>query len=479
MKKGIVEAGKIHIAETHQVGRSLIEKAMFMRAVGYYSNAKATLLTQTIFEVDESRKTAVQLNESLLDSRKVIRQQNRDLEKQVGERTRDLVKANQALSMLSRCNQLQIRASNEFELLNETCKIIVAEADYCLAWVNYTAPDGTDHLCPIAFAGSSGMKSEKPDAVCRLPELNKCPSSAAIQNRETRIFQENDLGFRNCCMRTRGSNSRSLVCLPLKSTREVFGSLNICSSKVDCFTKKADIILLEDLADDLSFGIKAFRLQKERDQAHQKIQDALTEKESMLREIHHRVRNNLQLVVSLLHMQARETKNNSFQVMAIDCEHRIMALAAIHEELYSSDNLGSIECQDYFSKIAGQLLHAYDRDNIDLLVNAGELKLSINEAIPCGQILHELLSNSIKYAFPEDKRGSIHITLVQTVKGLEFSIADNGVGIPAGFDIQSDGKMGLDLVRILAKQLEANTEMKQDGGTQWTIFLPETKGATI
>ncbi|MFQ5355750.1 MAG: histidine kinase dimerization/phosphoacceptor domain -containing protein [Mariprofundaceae bacterium] len=476
MRKGIVEASKVHVAETHKISRSLIEKAMFMRGASYYSNAKATLLTQTIFEVDESRKTAIRLNESLQNSRKVIRQQNRSLERQVDERTRDLVRANHALSMLSRCNQLQIRAANEFELLDETCKLITAEGPYCLAWINYANPDSSDNPCPIAWAEDSGKKIKKPDKVCRLPNLSQCPSMASIQNRKTLIFRKDDTEFRSCATRAKAATARSLICLPLQSTRKIYGSLNICSSKVDDFAE-ADISLLQDLADDLSFGIRTFRLQEDRDQAHQKIQESLLEKESMLREIHHRVRNNLQLVVSLLHMQARKMQSKKFQDMTLDCEHRIMALAAIHEELYSSDNLSSIDCQAYFSRISDQLMLAFQPDNTAIHINANEIRLAINEAIPCGQILHELISNAIKYAFPDNSKGSIHVTFVPTAAGLELSIADNGIGIPAGFDIQSCGQIGMDLVRILAKQLDASTEMNVNGGTRWTIRLPHTKGA--
>jgi len=199
----------------------------------------------------------------------------------------------------------------------------------------------------------------------------------------------------------------------------------------------------------------------------------LREKDAMLREIHHRVRNNLQVVISLLRMQRRRTRNQKFKNMASDCEQRIMALASIHEELYHSENLSRINCQNYFSRISGLLLKMYHKENVSIHVDAHGLELNINEAIPCGQIFHELVSNALKYAFPESRGGMINISLMQTTSGIQVTIADNGVGLPPEFDIDTPGKLGLELVKLLVEQLNGAMEVSRNGGTQFTICFTE------
>jgi len=474
MRRSIVEASKAHVISTQAISRSLVEKAMTMRCVSYYSDAKSALLTQTIFEVEHSKKMILKVNQSLARSKKIIQEKNRILEEKVQQRTRQVTRANRALSMLNRCHQLQIRASDEAELLDETCKLIASEDAYNLAWINTSDTDNPGALiCPVAYAGIAGQGPEKSTIACQFPGTDQCPATVAIQYGMVCIYKENDPGFCSCPMQSGESGSRSLISLPLKTNQTAFGTLNICSMKANAFQGK-EIYLLEDLASDISFGIHSFRLQTERDLAYQKIRDSLNEKDSMLREIHHRVRNNLQIVISLLRMQSRRTKNQKFKAMAVDCEQRIMALASIHEELYTTDDLGSINCQTYFRRISDHLLHMYGMENVSIHVNALDMRLSINEAIPCGQIFHELVSNALKYAFLDGREGVVSMHMAHTTERIEFTIEDNGVGLPAGFDFHTCGNMGLELVRLLTEQLDGSLELSRNGGTRWKISFPSS-----
>jgi len=477
MRRGLIDASRIHVAETRSISRSLFEKAMFMRCASYYSDAKSELLTQTIFEIEQSKKMVLEVNRSLALSKSLIQEKNRVLEQKVQQRTRELTRANYVLSMLNRCKQLQIRATDMVELLDEICKFIIGSDEYNLVWFNLLDSDDTSRVsCPAAYAMASGNRPERMKIVCHF-QADQCLATRAIQSGMIRVYREADPEFFACPVRSANPNCRSLICIPLKTDQAAFGSLNICSIKANGFQEN-EMLLLEDLASDISCGIHSFQIQEERDRALQTIRSSLREKEAMLREIHHRVRNNFQVVISLLRMQARATGDQAFRAMAIDCEQRIMALAFIHEDLYTSHDLGSIHCQSYFKRISKQLLRAYYQNNVDIHIDAHDMSLSINEAIPCGQIFHELISNALKYAFPNARKGIVRMSMAQTAGNIEWTIEDDGVGLPAGFDFHTHGRMGLELVTLLTEQLGGSIELVRNGGTRWTISFPNSPSKT-
>jgi len=471
MRRDIIEASKTHVVETQNISRNLLEKAMLMRCVSYYADAKSTLLTQTIFEVEHSKKMVLRANKALAHSRESIAEKNRLLEQTIQQRTAELTRANRSLSLLNRCNQLQIRASSERELLNTICKLIASEKEYNLVWINTIDRDDPNRIsCPAAYAGNGADKPGKTEITCHF-RADQCLAMQTIQRGTTRIYRKTDGKLHTCPMRSDDQDSRALVYIPLKTNHAVFGSLNICSRQANGFHAN-EMLLLEDLTSNVSFGMHSFRLQEKHDLAHQKIKESLHEKEAMLREIHHRVRNNLQVVVSLLHLQARATGDPQFREMATDCEQRIMALASIHEDLYTSDDLGSIHCDSYFKRISAHLLRVYYQKNVAIQVHAGEIRLPISAAIPCGQIFHELVSNALKYAFSEGKAGCVRMSILRKETNIEFIIEDDGIGLPAAFDFNKSGKLGLEIVKLLAGQLDGSIELDQSGVTRWKITFP-------
>jgi PAS domain S-box-containing protein len=206
--------------------------------------------------------------------------------------------------------------------------------------------------------------------------------------------------------------------------------------------------------------------------ATNKIKASLEEKEVLLREIHHRVKNNMQIISSLLMLQVENIEDKKYRDIFIDSQNRIHAMALIHEKLYQSTNLDNIDIQEYINELSSELLSSYSgKSNIKLELNVEKIPLDINYAVPCGLILNELITNSLKYAFPEGRKGNIKIIFQSKENNMiQFSVNDDGIGIPGDLDIRNTKSLGLRLVTSLAEsQLHGNIILIRDHGTQFQI----------
>jgi PAS domain S-box-containing protein len=203
--------------------------------------------------------------------------------------------------------------------------------------------------------------------------------------------------------------------------------------------------------------------------AEEKIKTSLREKEALLKEIHHRVKNNLQVVTSLLGLQSRAATDEQTRKMFQESQNRIHSMALLHESLYQSNNLSMIDFPDYIRQLASHLFHSYGvrADRIHLRTILDELYLNLDSAVPCGLIINELVSNSLKYAFPDGREGEVRIELHEHSSGqAKLVVADNGIGLRSDIDWVTARSLGLRLVRSLAEQLGARIEVKSNTGTE-------------
>ncbi|HWQ19211.1 MAG TPA: histidine kinase dimerization/phosphoacceptor domain -containing protein, partial [Methanotrichaceae archaeon] len=216
----------------------------------------------------------------------------------------------------------------------------------------------------------------------------------------------------------------------------------------------------------------------ERKRAEELITSSLNEKEVLLREIHHRVKNNLQVVSSLLYLQSRKIDDPQVSEVFKESQNRIKSMALIHEKLYRSGNLAKIDFSEYAKNLILYLFDSYgvSQSKISLKMEMEHVLLGVDTAVPCGLIINELISNSLKHAFAEAEHGEIEVSLRSNDAGrFLLKIRDNGVGLSDSLDLKNAGTLGLQLVNILVAQIDGHIEAKSEDGAEFEICFEELK----
>ena len=211
----------------------------------------------------------------------------------------------------------------------------------------------------------------------------------------------------------------------------------------------------------------------QRKQTEHQIQASLKEKEVLLQEIHHRVKNNLQVISSLLNLQSGYIKDEQALKSFKESQNRIKSIALIHENLYQTNNISQINFAEYVQQLVVNLFYAYGVNSsvISLKVNVEDVLLSVDKAIPCGLIINELVSNCIKHAFPPGKSGEVCILLIRTNQNNKviLTVRDNGVGFPKNIDFRNPESLGLQLVNTLAAQIKGKIELNCNEITEFKL----------
>ncbi len=202
---------------------------------------------------------------------------------------------------------------------------------------------------------------------------------------------------------------------------------------------------------------------------------SLAEKEVLLREIHHRVKNNLQIIISLLNLQYRNFTDPKVLEAIRETRNRVQAMVLVHEKIYQSANIADIDIKDYIRFFVRYLFELYKTEarTVSFVVDGDAIRVSLNTAVPLSLIINELVSNSLKYAFPDGKSGRIRIGICRKSANVVITISDDGVGIPDGVTPETTGSLGLLLVQGLASQLRADITVNTCGGTVYTLSMPE------
>ncbi len=215
----------------------------------------------------------------------------------------------------------------------------------------------------------------------------------------------------------------------------------------------------------------------ERKLTEEKLKASLKEKEILLQEIHHRVKNNLQVISSLLSLQSAHVRDTEYTEMLKESQNRIRSMALIHENLYQSEDLTNVDFEKYIETLIHALVRSYrvSTDRITVTTKVENVFLGVDAAIHCGLIINELVSNSLKHAFP-GRKGEITVRLRPVDGAVELTVSDNGVGIPEDIDFKNTESLGLRLVKILAEhQLDGKIRLDRSGGTAFHITFKEEK----
>ena len=213
-----------------------------------------------------------------------------------------------------------------------------------------------------------------------------------------------------------------------------------------------------------------------RKRAEEQLQRSLEEKTVLLKEIHHRVKNNMTVVYSLLNLQAQKVTDPTCRAMFDESRNRVMSMALIHEKLYGSKDLAHVDYKEYLKSLVAGIAETYKRDNVVVSVAMEPLALDVNVGIPCGLIVNELVSNCLKYAFPVGRKGTITVGINNDSAGNNvMTVEDNGVGFPETVDFRNTTSLGLQLVNALSGQINGSIELSKVEGTKFSITFPGSK----
>jgi two-component sensor histidine kinase len=231
----------------------------------------------------------------------------------------------------------------------------------------------------------------------------------------------------------------------------------------------------QDFAASISYILSLSLEALKGDKAQKQIIKSLEEKDVLLREIHHRVKNNMQIISSLLSLQSSYIENPEMKDILNQSRNRVKSMSMIHEQLYQTDDLAKIDFKSYVNGLIKSLFQIYslNQKHIEWEVNVEDVKLDIETAIPCGLIINELISNSLKHAFIDRTDGKIYFNMMRYNNMINFNVSDNGIGIPDNFKIENTSTLGLNLVKTLVNQLEGKLTIEQNNGISYDVIFKE------
>ncbi len=279
----------------------------------------------------------------------------------------------------------------------------------------------------------------------------------------------------------RAEGNIAVLAVPILIGTRIEGLFYLSNPSFRPFTDRDEEMLLE-LATDAAFAIRNAQLYRaaqeeisRRAHVEEQLTASLQEKEVLLKEVHHRVKNNLQIISSLLELQSDAIHDPQLLALFRDSQLRIRSMALVHETLYQSQDLARFDVAPYVETLSVQLFRSYGADlqRITLQTEVDRVFLNIDSVIPCGLILNELLTNALKYAFPSGRTGEIQVALhADTDQRVTLVVRDTGIGFPEDLDFRHTNSLGLQLVCMLASQLEGTIELAREGGTRFTLTFP-------
>ena len=305
----------------------------------------------------------------------------------------------------------------------------------------------------------------------------KTKQPLVIKKNLTNVFK--DLGIEII-----GKKSMSLLSVPIILSNTVFGVITIQNYHKENYFSETEADLLMTIASQTAIALEnsrlfsALKLQlEEKERAEKNLKSSLKEKELLLKEVHHRVKNNLQIMSSLLRLQSSNLKEDTTKKVFLESENRIKAMAIVHNKLYDSHSYDRIDFADYVKTLITNLFVSLGVRTIQISYNLKipETLLNIDTALPLGLIINELVSNSLKYAFPDNRKGLISIELVKNGKDFSLTVKDDGIGLKDKSVLETSGKLGMTLVKLLSTQIDGKVESDFSDGATHIIKFQELK----
>lgn len=373
---------------------------------------------------------------------------------------------------LSHCNQAIGRSTREEELFAAVCRAAVEHGGISLAWIGLVEPD-TGRVRPAA---SFGEQADYLDGIeiCVDPAspFGLGPTGTAI--REDRPAWSEDFSHdpRTVAWHTRAS-SRGWTfsgSLPLRRDGRAIGALTIYTRDQAAMDDDARTLLVE-MAANISYALDNFSREARRTEADLALRASVHEKDMLLKEVHHRVKNNLQLISSLLRLESGRTDNDAIRTVLGEMQGRILSMALLHEALHQSTSLAHLNLGHYLSHLARQVFRSLaPAGNLRLDLDVSDIEVDPDQAIPCGLLVNELVSNAIKHGFPGGRLGVVRLVLQSDgANRVRLEVSDDGVGLPPNLAERRASSLGLHLVTVLARQLNAELTTTSIAGTQFSL----------
>jgi two-component sensor histidine kinase len=259
----------------------------------------------------------------------------------------------------------------------------------------------------------------------------------------------------------------SMLIIPLISGTETYGLLEMVRREQ---SSEAEVLRIQDIAGHLAAAIG-------RKLAEERIRKTLREKEMLIRELYHRTKNSMQMISGMMALQAGDfSANSEVQLLVDNTNERIQAISLVHEMLLQSQDLSRISIEDYIGVLSAQIVKGYASPHERVVINQviDDQHLLFDTAIPLGMILNELITNSLKHAFPGDRKGTINIVFRKEGSRCRLRYSDDGVGVPAGFDFRNSGTLGLTLVHDMGEQqMKGKVVMENDSGIRVSFEFPD------
>ncbi len=374
---------------------------------------------------------------------------------------------NSVLKAIRNVNQLIVTEKDRNSLLKNACNILIEARGYEAAWLGYLSDDETfDRVVGSGFREDVDRFSESLMGGDHLPCIEK-----TLAGKEMVVIMDLSRDCGNCPFKDAGAGKETAV-IRIEREGKLFGLLAISLAADVTFDDEEEGLLLE-VASDIALALHNMDVEEAHKKAEDQIKASLKEKEVLLREIHHRVKNNLQVVSSLLDMQARDASNKDTIDALTESKDRINAMALIHTQLYEGSDLSEINMNRFVNSLLVQVFQSYSARDAEItpIVSVADYPFPISMAVPVGLLLNELLSNALKHAFVGRKEGTIEVSMTASEEGkINLTVSDDGAGLPPGFDINTTGTLGLRMVKILIEdQLRGSLEVISKEGATFNI----------
>lgn len=235
------------------------------------------------------------------------------------------------------------------------------------------------------------------------------------------------------------------------------------------------VSLVKDASGNPNYFVAVFEDITERKLYEKQLKESITEKEVLLKEVHHRVKNNMQVISSILNLQSSYISDENALNILRESQDRIKSMSFVHESLYQSKTLSEVNFAEYIQNIVKNLYHSYSSPDkrIELVFELDKIDLNLDTSIPCGLIINEVVSNSLKYAFQDREGGVLKVKFGSEDDALRLTISDDGIGLPEGFDINTAESLGLQLVTTLVTQISGDLQINTEHGTEIDIKFKE------